>query len=111
MPRDAQERLFQNTARAIGGVDTFIQQRHIFHCTKADEAYGKGVASAFGLDWEAACASACKEMAVPGAVAPSQPMLLTSKPCVQMENGADQKQKSWWSGLLACQQKPGHGMN
>tara|TARA_R110000822_G_scaffold159476_26_gene299576 strand:+ start:4686 stop:4817 length:132 start_codon:yes stop_codon:yes gene_type:complete len=38
--------LFENTARSVGGASEDIQQRHIDHCTKADPAYGKGVADA-----------------------------------------------------------------
>ena len=41
-----QQVLFENTARSIGGASEDIQQRHIDHCTKADPAYGKGVATA-----------------------------------------------------------------
>ncbi len=48
---DAQKQvLFENTARQIGGAETFIQQRHIRNCYKADPAYGAGVATALGLD-------------------------------------------------------------
>jgi catalase len=44
---DAQKQvLFDNTARAIAGVSKPIQQLHIEHCTKADPAYGAGVAKA-----------------------------------------------------------------
>jgi catalase len=41
-----QQVLFENTARSVGGASEDIQQRHIEHCTKADPAYGKGVATA-----------------------------------------------------------------
>lgn len=41
-----QQVLFENTARSVGGASEDIQQRHIDHCTKADPAYGKGVAEA-----------------------------------------------------------------
>ena len=41
-----QQVLFENTARAIQGVSRDVQQRHIDHCTKADPAYGAGVAQA-----------------------------------------------------------------
>ncbi len=43
---DAQQRLFDNTARNIFGVSEHIIQRHIAHCTQADPAYGAGVARA-----------------------------------------------------------------
>ena len=38
--------LFDNTARSVGGASKEIQQRHIANCTKADPAYGAGVAAA-----------------------------------------------------------------
>jgi catalase len=41
--------LFANNARAIGGAPREIQIRHIGNCLKADPAYGKGVADAFGI--------------------------------------------------------------
>ena len=41
--------LFENTARAIGGAEKFIQIRHIRNCYKADPEYGQGVANALGL--------------------------------------------------------------
>jgi catalase len=40
--------LFDNTARAIGPAARHIQERHIVNCTKADPAYGAGVAEALG---------------------------------------------------------------
>lgn len=44
-----QQVLFDNTARAMGGVDEAIKRRHIANCAKADPAYGAGVAKALGL--------------------------------------------------------------
>ncbi len=41
-----QQLLFENTARSVGGASKEIQQRHIANCTKADPAYGAGVAAA-----------------------------------------------------------------
>jgi catalase len=41
-----QQLLFENTARSVGGASKEIQQRHIVNCTKADPAYGAGVAAA-----------------------------------------------------------------
>jgi catalase len=38
--------LFDNTARQIGAAAKPIQERHIANCTKADSAYGAGVAQA-----------------------------------------------------------------
>jgi catalase len=43
------ELLFANTARAVGGAPREIQLRHIGNCTKANPAYGKGVAKALGI--------------------------------------------------------------
>lgn len=45
-----QQVLFENTARNMAGVPEEIQRRHVEHCTKADPAYGEGVAKALGLD-------------------------------------------------------------
>lgn len=44
-----QQVLFENTARSVGGASVEIQKRHIANCTKADPAYGAGVAKALGL--------------------------------------------------------------
>ena len=44
-----QEALFGNTARAMGDAPNEIKIRHINNCTKADPAYGKGVADALGI--------------------------------------------------------------
>ena len=41
-----QKVLFENTARSVGGASKAIQQSHIDNCTKADPAYGAGVAKA-----------------------------------------------------------------
>src|SRR5271167_4338808 len=38
--------LYDNTARQIGGAAKHIQERHIANCSKADPAYGAGVAEA-----------------------------------------------------------------
>ncbi len=38
--------LFDNTARAISGASKDVQERHIYHCSQADPAYGAGVAAA-----------------------------------------------------------------
>jgi catalase len=43
-----QQRLFENTARALGDARVEVKQRHIANCTKADPAYGAGVAKALG---------------------------------------------------------------
>ena len=42
--------LFENTARAMGDAGLHIKQRHIANCTRADPAYGAGVAKALGLE-------------------------------------------------------------
>jgi len=44
-----QQVLFENTARSVGGAPSEIQLRHIENCTKADPAYGAGVARALGI--------------------------------------------------------------
>ena len=44
-----QQLLFENTARAMGDASVEIKQRHIDNCTKADPAYGAGVATTLGL--------------------------------------------------------------
>ncbi|MBP1627374.1 MAG: catalase [Holophagaceae bacterium] len=49
MKPDEQQRLFQNTARAMGDAPAAIKQRHINNCSKADPAYGAGVAKALGV--------------------------------------------------------------
>ncbi len=41
-----QQRLFENTARAITGASAETIQRHIDNCTQADPAYGAGVRAA-----------------------------------------------------------------
>jgi catalase len=41
-----QQVLFENTARSVGGASKEVQQRHIANCSKADPAYGAGVAAA-----------------------------------------------------------------
>lgn len=44
-----QQVLFENTARNMKGVPEEIKHKHIEHCSKADPAYGEGVAAAMGL--------------------------------------------------------------
>ncbi len=44
-----QQVLFDNTARSVGGASVEVQKRHIANCTKADPAYGAGVAKALGI--------------------------------------------------------------
>ena len=44
-----QQVLFENTARSVGGAPREVQLRHIANCTKADPAYGAGVAKALGI--------------------------------------------------------------
>jgi catalase len=41
--------LFENTGRAMGDAPQEIKVRHIGNCTKADPAYGEGVAKALGI--------------------------------------------------------------
>ena len=49
MTADEQQRLFENTARAMGDAPKEIKLRHIGNCLKCDPAYGKGVADALGI--------------------------------------------------------------
>jgi catalase len=49
MTAEAQQRLFCNIAEAMHGVPTDIIERQLAHFTKADPAYGEGVAAALGL--------------------------------------------------------------
>jgi catalase len=44
-----QQVLFENTARSVGGADQAVQERHVANCTRADAAYGAGVANALGI--------------------------------------------------------------
>jgi len=44
-----QQVLFENTARSVGGAPREIQLRHIENCTRADPAYGAGIAKALGI--------------------------------------------------------------
>lgn len=50
MSPEQRQLLFDNTARAMGDARTEVKLRHIANCTKADPAYGAGVAAALGLD-------------------------------------------------------------
>ena len=52
MSPEQQQVLFENTARAMGDAPEFIKVRHIENCSKADPAYGKGVADALGIPIE-----------------------------------------------------------
>jgi catalase len=46
LSKEEKQRLFDNTARAMGDADQKVKDRHIHNCTKADPAYGAGVAEA-----------------------------------------------------------------
>ena len=46
MTGDEQQRLFENTARAIKGARHQTVEKHIENCTQADPAYGEGVLKA-----------------------------------------------------------------
>lgn len=50
MSTEQQQLLFENTARQVGGASLAVQQRHVANCTRADPAYGAGVARALGID-------------------------------------------------------------
>ncbi|MFC1233618.1 catalase [Vibrio sp. F74] len=52
MTSSQQKALFENTARSVGGASIEVQRRHISNCSKADPAYGKGVAKALGIALE-----------------------------------------------------------
>lgn len=56
MKAEEQQRLFGNTARAMGDAARHIKLRHIRHCYLADPAYGAGVAGALDLPVEEALA-------------------------------------------------------
>jgi catalase len=43
---EEKQRLFENTARALGPASKVVRDRHVANCTKADPAYGEGVARA-----------------------------------------------------------------
>ena len=49
MTADERQRLFENTARAMGDAPEEIKRRHIANCFKADPAYGAGLAEAAGI--------------------------------------------------------------
>jgi catalase len=49
MSPEQQQVLFENTARAMGDASEEVKRRHIDNCTKADLAYGEGVAAALGI--------------------------------------------------------------
>jgi len=54
MTTTQQEALFQNTARAMASAAAHIKLRHVSNCSRADPAYGAGVAAALGIDLAAA---------------------------------------------------------
>src|ERR1700756_1115384 len=49
MTPQQQQALFENTARAMGDAKEHIKRRHVENCTRADPAYGAGVAKALGI--------------------------------------------------------------
>ncbi|GAD80160.1 catalase [Vibrio ezurae] len=52
MTADEQQRLFENTARAMTGVSLPIKHKHINHALQADKAYGEGLAKAMEINIE-----------------------------------------------------------
>ena len=46
MSPEQKQLLFDNTARAIDGSSQEVLDRHVANCSKADPAYGEGVAKA-----------------------------------------------------------------
>src|SRR5690606_41908077 len=67
MKADEQQRLFDNTARAMQGVERHIKLRHIKHCYLADPAYGAGLAKAVDLPLAEALACHAEEQKKPAA--------------------------------------------
>ncbi len=49
MSAEQRKVLFENTARAMGDAPKEIKVRHIRNCSRADAAYGEGVAAALGI--------------------------------------------------------------
>ena len=49
MSADQQQQLFRNIAAAMQGVPEEIIRRQLGHFSKADPAYGEGVAKAVGI--------------------------------------------------------------
>lgn len=43
---EEKQRLFENTARALGPASKEVRDRHVANCAKADPRYGEGVARA-----------------------------------------------------------------
>ena len=43
---EEKQRLFENTARSLAPAEKLIRDRHVSNCSKADQAYGEGVAKA-----------------------------------------------------------------
>ena len=54
MNAEQKEALFGNTGRNLMGVSLDVQERHTYHCYKADPDYGAGVAKAMGINLEKA---------------------------------------------------------
>ena len=54
MNAEQKEALFGNTGRNLMGVSVDVQERHTYHCYKADPDYGTGVAKAMGINLEKA---------------------------------------------------------
>jgi catalase len=46
LSKEEKQRLFDNTARALGDAEQKVKDRHIHNCTQADPAYGAGVEEA-----------------------------------------------------------------
>ena len=50
MSSEQKQVLFENTARAMGDAPKEIKIRHIKNCSKADPAYGEGLAKSLGIE-------------------------------------------------------------
>jgi catalase len=46
MSAEERQRLFDNTARSLGDASAAVKERHVANCSRADPAYGAGVAAA-----------------------------------------------------------------
>ena len=57
MDPQQQQVLFENTARNIAGASQEVLERHVANCTRADRAYGAGVARALHLDHQVSSSS------------------------------------------------------
>ena len=50
MTEEEKQALFDNTAASLGGASLPIQEKHVANCSRADVAYGRGIAKALGIN-------------------------------------------------------------